>query len=63
MTLAQLLILASAAADGAVKIAALLERCIRENRDPTPAEVADVKTRQAAAEGRWAELAPKELEP
>lgn len=63
MSIPQLLLLASAAADGAAKIAALVERCVRENREPTPSEVADVKQRQALAESKWAALAPKDSNP
>lgn len=60
MNIASLIQLAALASTAAARITDLLSRCIREGRDPTEAELRDIKARQAAADAAWATLAPKE---
>lgn len=59
MTLATLAALAGVALETATRLHELLDKCISENRNPTPEELAAVKLRQREAEQEWAELAPK----
>lgn len=59
VTIAALIEIAFKATSAAERITGLIQRCIREGREPTPEEVDDVKQRQNNVEKEWALIGPK----
>jgi hypothetical protein len=56
MSIAALMALAEVAIDTASKFQALIARCQAENRDPTPEEIAALKSSRDAADADWDKL-------
>lgn len=57
-TLLALLPIIDASMKAAQRMLEILQRCAKDNRDPTPEEWEEINARRKDAESRWASLAP-----
>lgn len=58
-TLVALLPILDASIQAAARIMALIDKCAKENRDPTPKEWEELGASRSDVESKWRELAPK----